>query len=732
MHLSWTLLRTSLAHTKGRLALIAGAVALGVMLLLTAASFNNALSVESPSLWLRSIGDEMDAQERGRPAPDPADSVRVAKDDFNPLMKVGASEIRGVIVDSSATVNAPELYAVTWPAPGEFLVSAGVRTLMDDHPEYELRDRFGTTDLGNLPHELTAGPDDLLVIRGAYLGDTGVVISDFSQAPPESLKVSVIIMYLGLIVILFPVLLLISISATLGSVQREQRYAALRLVGATSRQVVRMLVIEAMVGAVIGYVLGLVLFLAVRPIFPAIRIDSMRLWADNFAITPLQAGGVAIATIVLVVLAHSWGMRHIHVSPLGVMRRQTTTRKPHWLRLIPLAVSIGAIAYEYAVVDYNSGVVNDSYILMGAVIGMMIGLVLASPWLTYSVARLSARWARSAPTIIGLTYVQAHASRISRSVAGVVLAVFAGSFFLTAVSQTDDVFARASQTVHSLRPGSSAILGFDDDAPAQRLNDLLTAEPSIEHSHVFPLIAGSWTVFDCQVVNDYIESSCADGVVGVNLWASSTNEQAQVTAANLADFEEQVGSKYGAATNHTQYTVMVKLRDPSQLEQFRSLLARTHQLENNENPIWIFSAGDKSAFAGVDAIILLTYLVYFGIAGTIIVAVISMLVSTYAGLLERRRSLLTLRLSGMQPRDITRMMLIETVGPLTTMLVIAGSLGFGTAWVMLQIFSSTLDATFDPLLLAVLVCALILAGSAIVALAPAMRRITQPATNRQE
>lgn len=156
MYLSWTLLRTSLAHTKGRLSLIAGAVALGVMLLLTAASFNNALSVDSPSLWLRSIGDEMDAQEGGRLAPDPANSVRVTKDDFNPLMKVGASEIRGVIVDSTATVNAPELYDITWPAPGEYLVSAGVRTLMEEHPEYQLHDRFGVTDIGNLPQELTA------------------------------------------------------------------------------------------------------------------------------------------------------------------------------------------------------------------------------------------------------------------------------------------------------------------------------------------------------------------------------------------------------------------------------------------------------------------------------------------------------------------------------------------------------------------------------------------------
>lgn len=59
-------------------------------------------------------------------------------------------------------------------------------------------------------------------------------------------------MYVGLVVLLFPVVLLIAISATLGSVQREQRYAALRLVGATSKQVLRMLVLEAFVGAILG------------------------------------------------------------------------------------------------------------------------------------------------------------------------------------------------------------------------------------------------------------------------------------------------------------------------------------------------------------------------------------------------------------------------------------------------------------------------------------------------
>lgn len=167
MYLSWTLLRNSLSQTKGRLALIAGAVALGVVLLLTAASFNNALSVDTSQQWLRSISEERGSQEEGRPAPDPAVSVRIYKDAMNPVMKVEGEVITSVLVDTTDTVEAPQLFGMSWPEPGEYLVSAGLRRIMNDHPEYQLPDRFGVTDAGDLPHELTTGPDDLLVISGA-------------------------------------------------------------------------------------------------------------------------------------------------------------------------------------------------------------------------------------------------------------------------------------------------------------------------------------------------------------------------------------------------------------------------------------------------------------------------------------------------------------------------------------------------------------------------------------
>lgn len=180
---------------------------------------------------------------------------------------------------------------------------------MNEHPEYRLEDRFGTKDRGDLPPQLTAGPDDLLVFRGRALPDSGTRISDFTQGEPESLRVSQIIMYLGLIVVIFPVLMLIAISATLGSVQREQRYAALRLVGATSRQIANIMVVEALVGAVLGYLVGVFGWLAIRPIYPMIPIDGERLWADSFGVSPLQAGVIALVAAGLVVAAHAWGMR---------------------------------------------------------------------------------------------------------------------------------------------------------------------------------------------------------------------------------------------------------------------------------------------------------------------------------------------------------------------------------------------------------------------------------------
>ena len=50
------------------------------------------------------------------------------------------------------------------------------------------------------------------------------------------------------------------IAKQLGGVQREKRYAALRLIGATKKQVTRVILLESLIASIVGVVIGLVAF----------------------------------------------------------------------------------------------------------------------------------------------------------------------------------------------------------------------------------------------------------------------------------------------------------------------------------------------------------------------------------------------------------------------------------------------------------------------------------------
>ncbi len=67
---------------------------------------------------------------------------------------------------------------------------------------------------------------------------------------------------LGGTILLFPIVMFISVSTQLGSAQREQRYAALRLIGATRKQV----------NSVYHYIIGSNLYST--QITPKIHIDQ--------------------------------------------------------------------------------------------------------------------------------------------------------------------------------------------------------------------------------------------------------------------------------------------------------------------------------------------------------------------------------------------------------------------------------------------------------------------------
>ena len=122
------------------------------------------------------------------------------------------------------------------------------------------------------------------------------------------------------VALLFPVLIFIGTATRLAAARREQRFAAMRLVGATPRQVTVVAAVEATVAAVAGTVARLrpvrrpprpplsTVPLTGEPFFPA------DLRPDARSTCSLVALGVPLAACVAAQLA----LRRVRISPLGV------------------------------------------------------------------------------------------------------------------------------------------------------------------------------------------------------------------------------------------------------------------------------------------------------------------------------------------------------------------------------------------------------------------------------
>src|SRR5579872_2577891 len=87
--------------------------------------------------------------------------------------------------------------------------------------------------------------------------------------------------------LLLPVLILIATASRLSAARREERFAAMRLVGATPRQISVISSVEATMAALAGIAVGFALFYVIRPL----------LYHVPFAGTPLGAGDLSLRSI---------------------------------------------------------------------------------------------------------------------------------------------------------------------------------------------------------------------------------------------------------------------------------------------------------------------------------------------------------------------------------------------------------------------------------------------------
>ena len=150
------------------------------------------------------------------------------------------------------------------PGPGEYYASPALdERSFESEPANELRDRFPGRQIGTIGAAALPSPNSLIIVIGHTARQLSqapgaVEVGAIQRTPANcyacqntigSGPVLQFILAGGAVALLLPVLILIATASRLSAARREERFAAMRLVGATPRQISVVSAVEAVVAA---------------------------------------------------------------------------------------------------------------------------------------------------------------------------------------------------------------------------------------------------------------------------------------------------------------------------------------------------------------------------------------------------------------------------------------------------------------------------------------------------
>jgi hypothetical protein len=603
------------------------------------------------------------------------------------------------------------------PGPGQYVVSPALAALLRTVPADELGDRFPGSLAGTIGDAALSSPDELAVYVGyqpatlAAVPGTQLVTAIGTTPGPEVFTPFFRYAFgVGVLAVLFPVLILIGTATRLAAARREERFAALRLVGATPRDVSVVAAVDSVISALAGTILGIGVFLAARPWLAGAELTGTRYFSAG--VTPTAGGYLALLVAVPATsaIAALLALDRVRISPLGVTRRASPPPPSAW-RLLTLGIGLVLfVAGVLATTPQSIG--RPAY--PGLLI-VMIGLVIAGPWFTATVARWCARVLNGASPLLATRRLEDNPKAAFRAVRGLVLAVFLGTIAGTLIPVAESLSATPSSAAlsHVLLdtfslPGPK---GFGPGLAPQDGATLVSELHDLAGTRVYPLYLlpqaanpdyqGQYVaVVSCTALRDLaVLGRCAPGIRAV---------QADDSALAYSDNPHDSTAPFVDASN-PGYTgrlaalplqaVLVTASDPATLERVRTFLAghAPPQVSTGSG----VAATPPRTFGEAVAIrsgraMVFQRLVYFAVALTILVAGCSLAVAIGGGLADRKRPFTLLRVTGTPVRTLYRVLLLEAVVPLAAATAVTAGLAYGMS--VLAILQMAPPGTPLPLL----------------------------------
>jgi cell division protein FtsX len=714
-----------------RLATIAAAVAIGVaMLLATIAGLHAVTSQSDREAWLNT---------RSTPAVAGVDPVMWnLNGDFYAGQEIARLDVAATGANSPVPPGIPAL-----PGPGEFYASPAMTRLLATVPADELGDRFPGHQIGTIGAAALPGPDSLVIMIGrtpAEMSGAEKVyhIADTSPGDCSDCYIGVraagyqLILGVVIAALLFPVLIFIGAATRLTAARREQRFAAMRLLGATPRQVETIAAAESTAAAVIGTALGFLLFVLLRGPIASVPFTAYAFYRSDLTFGPLAIGVVALGVPVGAAIAARLALRRVRISPLGVARR-TTPKPPGAWRLVPAPVGLLFLGY-FVVFGRPEGSLNQLAVFLPGILVVMAGLVLAGPWFTMVGARTLARRSSRPATLIAARRLGDNPHAAFRAISGLVVALFVTTVAV-GILTTLDVQRGVTQGGLSRTEMS---VDFGRDAPTAApagLVDELRSVPGVRAVFVsrqnpqpgFDSRYGPYfDLVPCSELTDRALGRCPAGVYAVSfargayigpqmkpgpatVWPAASIDEATLDSLPI--------SAIVAQTNGTTAT-LERVRT-----MFEAALPGSREQPRTDDD---FAADTTNTMNGYRRLAYVVSLASLPIAGC------SLAVSVAGALSERRRPFSLMRLTGVPLRLLRRVVALESAVPLLAVAAVAIALGLVAAQLFLKAQMGYALSPPGGGYYAIVAIGLGISLAIIASTLPLLERITGPESARNE
>ena len=768
-----------------RLVLIAAAVALGVSLVLMSLAGINAVNAQNARYgWLGTgtvpsgggtvrgtgtvpaspTGSAGTSTTRKASAPDPLWWLLQA--DHFAGQTIARVDVAATGPHSPVPPGIPRL-----PGPGQFYASPALSALLRSTPAGELGDRFPGHQVGTIGAAALPAPNSLIIIIGHHASQLSRVpgameVTSISKTSPSScsgsncavgagINAAGIDLILSVVAcaLLFPVLIFIGTATRLSAARREQRFAAIRLVGATPRQVSVISAVESTVAAVLGVAAGFGLFFLLRAPLAAVPFTGAPFFPSDLSLSSADILAVAVGVPLAAAAAAVLALRRVQISPLGVTR-QVTPRAPSAWRLIPLLAGLAELAYFVAAGPPRS-IGGQVQAFVPGFLLIMAGLVIAGPWLTMVAARLMARRARRPAALIAARRLADNPRAGFRAVSGLVLALFVTTVAVGVITTrvasrgAPSGSAAASDTVTAqLGYGQGEaihIQGRSASAPVS--NALLMQLHSIQGVRAVALIHTNPLGVKISAAKVGLRSSFGSVPAGLISCAQLSRmpllgrcpagaQAAAIPSTGFLGLDHSLASTtWPAVAISAQRLQRLPVQaifvgtngSTSAVERARTALELAYPyLPSPPTTIGEFSAQTNRTTLEYEQLAEVVILVSLTIAGC------TLAVSVTAGLTDRKRPFSLLRLTGAPLGVLRRVVALESAAPLLITAVVSIGLGFLAAGLFA---SAQLGYSLQPpgaeyylIVLAGLAASLGIIASTL----PVLDRITGPETARNE